>query len=385
MNFDDIRSYTEEELPEVMQRMIDEKHFMKLLSTVFPLTPKEYLKEQLLKVKSVNEFQMTFAYPFLKDIEANKTNGFKLEGLDNIDRTKPYLYISNHRDITLDASLLCLAMMENGLDGVNIAIGDNLLIYKWIEEFVRYNRAFIVKRSLKGRQALEASQKLSAYMRYLITDKKESIWIAQREGRSKDSDDRTQESLLRMFTFGGKGDFYENLSELNICPLAISYEYDPTDYLKAKEFQQKRDNPEYKKETVDDLQNMEVGIMGYKGKVIYRITGDMNEEIKEIAQTTSILKDQISALAKEIDCRIHLNYTIFNVNRIAYDLLKKEQRFSAEYTDIERSEFEQYISKQIAKIDIPNKDSAFLRIKMLEMYANPLINQLNSSDCKTGV
>lgn len=378
MNFDNIRSYTEEELPAAMQRMIAEKQFMKFLSTIFPLAPKEHLKEQLLKIKSVKEFQRTFAFPFLKYIEANKTKGIRFEGIDKIDKTKSYLYISNHRDITLDSALLCLEMMENGMDTVNIAIGDNLLIYQWIEDFVRFNKAFIVKRKVKGRQALEESQKLSAYIRYLITEKNESVWIAQREGRSKDSNDVTQEALLRMFTFSGEGDFHTNISHLNICPLAISYEYDPTDYLKAKEFQLKRDNPEYKKTTKDDLKNMEVGIMGYKGEVVYQITGDINEELKNISQVTDNLKEQINLLARVIDHRIHSNYTIFNVNKIAYDLLKKEQLYSKEYTEAECSEFEQYISKQTAKINIPNKDSAFLRIKILEMYANPLINQLNS-------
>ena len=376
MNFDDIRSYTEEELPEVMQRLVDEKHFMKLLSTIFPLTPKDYLREQLLKVKTVEEFQSVFAYPFLKDLEANKTDGIKFEGLDKINKIDPYLFISNHRDITLDASLLWLQTMENSMDAINIAIGDNLLIYQWIEYLLRYNRAFIVKRNLKARQALEASQKLSAYIRHLICDKKESVWLAQREGRAKDSNDLTQEGLLRMLTYGGTGNFYENMSELHICPLVICYEYDPTDYLKAKEFQVKRDNPEYKKEKSDDLQNMEVGIMGYKGKVVYRLTGEIDKELKEITQSTNSLKEQIKLLAQVIDYRIHSNYTIFNTNKIAYDLLKKEKFFSEEYTDMERSEFEQYISRQIAKIDIPDKDSAFLRIKILEMYANPLINHM---------
>lgn len=376
MNFDDIRAYTDQEVPQVMERLVNDKQFINLLSTLFPLLPKDILKQQLLQVKSTQEFQERFAYPFLKDLEANRTKGVSFEGVDTIDKTKAYLYISNHRDITLDSVLLCLIMIENNMDTIGIAIGDNLLIYPWIEDFVRLNKSFIVKRSLNHRKALEASQTLSAYMRHLIVDTNRSIWIAQREGRSKDSTDRTQENLLRMLTFSGEKDFYKNLSELHICPLTISYEYDPTDYLKAKEYQLKRDNPEYKKSPADDLLNMQIGIMGYRGRVIYRISGEMDQQLKEIEAQSDDLKEQLSLLAKKIDCRIHSNYVIFNVNKIAYDLLKNEHRFEAEYTNEERSVFEQYISGQIAKIDIENKDSAFLRIKILEMYANSLINQL---------
>lgn len=376
MNFDDIRFYSDEEIPEVMKRMLDNKQFVNLLSTLFPLLPKDVLKQQFSTIKSTDDFQERFAYPFLKDLEANKTKGVDFFGSDTIEKDKPYLYISNHRDITIDAIFLCLTMLDLEMKTVGIAIGDNLMIYPWIEDLVRMNRAFIVKRGLNARQALEASQKLSAYIRHLIKDEQRSIWIAQREGRSKDSNDRTQEGLLKMLTFSSEKEFYGNFTELNVCPLAISYEYDPTDYLKAKEFQLKRDNPNYKKQPQDDLENMSVGIMGYRGKVDYRISGDVNEEIKKIAEKTGNLKEQIALLAKAIDKKIHSNYTIFNVNKIAYDLFKRENRFVNDYTDSERFDFEHYISKQIAKIDIENRDSIFLREKMLEMYSNPLVNLL---------
>jgi len=168
------------------------------------------------------------------------------------------------------------------MDTVEIAIGDNLLLFPWIEELVRVNKSFIVKRGLSARQMLESSQRLSAYIAYTLSEKQQSIWLAQREGRAKDANDRTQESLLKMLAMYGKADFTTNLSRLNICPLSISYEYDPCDFLKAKEFQQKRDNPDYKKQPQDDLINMETGVMGYKGKVIYTITGDINDELKQL-------------------------------------------------------------------------------------------------------
>jgi len=376
-NFDDIRFYSDTEVPKMMERMLDNEQLVNLLGILIPQIPKDILKQQLLTVKSTDDFQKRFIYPFLKDMEAKKTNGVDFFGIETIDRDKPYLYISNHRDITIDSVFLCLSMLKNEMKTVGIAIGDNLLIYPWIEDFVRLNRAFIVKRGQKNvRQILEASQKLSAYIRMLIQDDQRSIWIAQREGRSKDSNDRTQESLLKMLAFSGGKDFYENFSELNICPLAISYEYDPTDYLKAKEFQLKRDNPEYKKQPTDDLENMQIGITGFRGKVDYRISGDINAEVREIAEKSNVLKEQISLLVKTIDKKIYSNYTIFNVNKIAYDLLKDEKRFVNDYADAECLDFENYISKQIEKIEITDKDLDFLRTKMLEMYANPLINRL---------
>ena len=177
----------------------------------------------------------------------------------------------------------------------------------------------------------------------------------------------------------GNESFTDNLSKLNICPLSISYEYDPCDFLKAKEMQQKRDVPCYKKDTQDDLISMETGVMGYKGKVVYEITGIINKELKTIADQTLSRNEQITLVTELIDKRIHSNYNIFASNKIAYDLLKEGKHFTNEYSAIEKQEFEKYIAFQIAKIDIENKDQIFLRNKILEMYANPLINKINSS------
>ena len=304
------------------------------------------------------------------------TKGITITGLENIDKSNAYLYISNHRDIILDSALLDAKLLEQGMDTVEIAIGDNLLLYPWIEDLVRINKSFIVKRGLSARQILESSQRLSAYIAYTISEKQQSSWIAQREGRSKDSNDRTQESLLKMFNMSGAGSFTENLSVLNICPVTISYQYDPCDFLKAKEFQQRRDNPEYKKQPQDDLINMKTGVMGYKGAVVYALTGDINKELAEMAVQIPSRNEQITRTAELIDQRIHANYTIFPNNKIAYDELHKEKRFVNEYSAVEKSEFEEYLRLQLSKIELENKDTKFLRTKLLEMYANPLINQL---------
>lgn len=375
-NFDEIRCYNNEEVHDALERLVNEKQFMKVLSTIYPLLPKEVIKQRLMGFSSNYAFQKEMVYPFLQYLEANMTKGIDLNGLNKIDPSKPYLYISNHRDIILDSAFLCGKLIENNMDTVEIAIGDNLLIFPWIEELVRVNKSFIVKRGLSARQVLESSQRLAAYIAHTINDKKQSIWIAQREGRAKDSNDRTQESLLKMFNMSGAGSFVENVSKLNICPLSISYEYDPCDYLKAKEMQQKRDNPAFKKQPQDDLINMQTGVMGYKGKIVYQITGDINRDLERIAIQTTNRNEQIELTAELIDKRIHANYTIFANNKIAYDLLRQDNQFEKEYSTMEKLDFEKYLAMQIAKIDLENKDEDFLMHKLLEMYANPLINQL---------
>ena len=376
--FDAIRCYNNSEIPDALERLSNEKQFMKVLSTVYPLMPKDIIKQRLKSYKTNLEFQKNFVFPFLQNIEFTLTKGIDLVGIESIDATKPYLYISNHRDIILDSALLCAKLIEREIDTVEIAIGDNLLIFPWIEELVRVNKSFIVKRGLSPRQILESSQLLSEYIQYTITDKQQSIWLAQREGRAKDANDRTQDSLLKMLNMYGKEDVASNLSKLNICPVSISYEYDPCDFLKAKEFQQKRDNPDFKKQPYDDLLNMQTGVMGYKGKVVYTLTGDINKEILDLATEHKNKNEIISNTAKLIDKRIHSNYVIYAGNKIAYDLLNSGKQFEKEYSMMERLDFEAYVEKQILKIDLADKDIDFLKVKILEMYANPLINKLNA-------
>ena len=379
-NFDEIRSYTTEEIPAAMERLCNQKPFMKMLSTLFPLMPKEQLKLKMLSFKTSNELQLEMVYPFLQYLEANMTTGIKLKGIENIDIENKYLYISNHRDIILDSAFLCAKFIEKKIDTVEIAIGDNLLINPWIEDLVRINKSFIVQRGLNARQVLESSKRLAAYIKYTLQVKKNSIWIAQREGRAKDSDDRTQESLLKMLNLSGEKSFIENLKELNICPLSISYEYDPCDYLKAKEFQLKRDNPEYRKTHEDDLLNMQTGVMGYKGKVNYHISGCINEELDKIAIETNNRNEQIEKTAHLIDYLIHKNFSITANNKIAYDEIYNDKQFAKDYTPTDKTIFEEYLDKQIRKIDIENKDRDFLRMKMLEMYANPLKNYMKANN-----
>ncbi len=379
MNFDAIRSYTNEEIPAALERLSQNKQFMNVLSTIYPLMPKDVLRQRLNSYTTKVEFQKDMIYPFLQYLESTLTKGISLHGLERIASDRNYLYVSNHRDIILDSAFLCAKLIENNLDTVEIAIGDNLLIFPWIEDLVRINKSFIVRRSPGAKQMLESSRTMAHYMRHVINEKSQSVWIAQREGRAKDADDKTQEGLLKMFNMCDDGSFAENLSALHICPLSISYEYDPCDYLKAKEFQQKRDNADFKKSPDDDLLNMKTGVMGYKGKVVYTIAGEISEQIQQLSAEITKRNELVAATARLIDEGIYSNYVLFNVNKIAFDLLNETSTYADSYTLMEKLDFEKYLQQQIEKIDLKDKDIDFLKIKLLEMYANPLINAVSVS------
>ncbi|KAA6326442.1 hypothetical protein EZS27_024456, partial [termite gut metagenome] len=218
---------------------------------------------------------------------------------------------------------------------------------------------------------------MSRYIHHTIGTKKQSIWIAQREGRAKDSDDRTQESVIKMLTMGETGEIIDRLIKLNITPISISYEYDSCDYLKACEYQQKRDNENYKKSTEEDLLNMKSGLFGYKGKVHFQVTGCINEELMQLDSSLSKPK-LFTCISALIDRHIHRNYRLYPGNYVAYDMLNEVKRFTGQYTQEDYRKFESYIQKQLDKIDLPNKDIPFLREKILTMYANPLINYLSA-------
>ncbi len=261
MEFDEIRPYYDDELPQIYEELIADPAFKQAASTVMPDMPFDNLAQKMRACKTKLEFQKVFCYSILKRIAKNATKGVTLDRTALQDKASAYTYISNHRDIILDSGFLSVELIDEGVDTVEIAIGDNLLIYPWIKKFVRINKSFIVQRALTMRQMLESSTRMSRYMHYTIKEKKQSIWIAQREGRAKDANDRTQDSVLKMLAMAGEGDVVERLMEINIAPLAISYEYDPCDFLKAQEVQLKRDVPDYKKTQADDLRNMQTGIL----------------------------------------------------------------------------------------------------------------------------
>ena len=375
--FDDIAPLYDHEVKQAIQDILVDPGFQHAVKYIMPEIDWAEFSAEMSKYATKKEFQSRMIYPVIKALGMRVSSSMKLDNWESIDRSVEHLFLSNHRDIVLDAGLLNILRHEKGFETTEIAIGDNLLIHPWIDKLVRLNKSFIVRRGLSIKERLIASKHMSEYIHYGISEKKESVWIAQREGRAKNSDDRTQDSLLKMLAlYPEDKSFIESLKELNLIPLSISYEYDPCDYLKAKEFQQKRDNPDFKKTQRDDLLNMEIGILGKKGNVVFRFGNCINEELDKITEPDKRLQPEIAA--QIIDKEIHRNYEIFPCNYIAYDLFYKETRFEDKYTSEQQEEFKDYLDKQIKKIDLDYIDYDFVWDKMLEMYSNTLKNYLTT-------
>lgn len=373
--FDDIRPFNSEELPEVFDRLLADETVKGFIKSFKPRIPYFLIKMRIKSCKTNLEFQKKIVYPIVENSWKNCTTDCTFDYSATPDKNKRYTFVSNHRDIVLDSAYLSGLLKKYDFPTtVEIAIGDNLLIKPWIKDLVRINKSFIVQRSLTGRELLMASKRMSEYMHFAVTEKQENLWIAQREGRAKDSNDRTQDAVLKMLAMGGKGTPIESLKELNIVPLAISYEYDPCDYLKAKEFQQKRDNPDFKKSKEDDLLNMATGIKGFKGEVHYCTAPCINEWIDELAELPKT--EFFTAVAQRMDKEIHLRYRLYPCNYIAADMLNNTTEHQAHYTDADKAKFEYYLQERLGLIDLPNKDEAFLKKSILTMYANPVFNQL---------
>ena len=381
--FDEIRPYEPEEMEQAFNELIHDRQFSLVMKGFAPWLPKSVrngvLKLAFKGVKTPLGFQKRFMKPIVQYIIKRHTDGTTFDDLALPgDKNLRYTFVSNHRDIVLDSAFLDLLLIKAGYPTtVEIGIGDNLLIYPWIKRLVRMNKAFTVRRGLSPKETLRSSQLMSRYIHYAVTGKNENIWIAQREGRAKDSNDRTQDSVLKMLAMGAPEDIKnpgDRLRELNIVPLTISYEFDPCDYLKAQEMQERRDIPGFKKSRQDDLDNMKTGIFGYKGRVHYHCASPVNQWLDELSDLPKT--EFYSMMAQRMDKDIHKGYQLFPCNYIALDDLNGTKAYAAHYTDADRQRFETYLSGQLAKISIPNKDEAFLRECMLNMYANPLRNKL---------
>ena len=381
--FDEIRPYEPEEMEQAFNELIHDRQFSLVMKGFAPWLPKSVrngvLKLAFKGVKTPLGFQLRFMKPIVQYIIKRHTDGttFDDSALPG-DKSQRYTFVSNHRDIVLDSAFLDLLLIKAGHPTtVEIGIGDNLLIYPWIKRLVRMNKAFTVRRGLSPKETLRSSQLMSRYIHYAVTEKNENIWIAQREGRAKDSNDRTQDSVLKMLAMGAPEEIKnpgDRLRELNIVPLTISYEFDPCDYLKAQELQERRDNPGFKKSRQDDLDNMKTGIFGYKGRVHYHCASPVNQWLDELSDLPKT--EFYSTMAQRMDKDIHKGYQLFPCNYIALDDLNGTKAYAAHYTDTDRQRFETYLSGQLAKISISNKDEAFLRECILNMYANPIRNKL---------
>lgn len=379
--FDDIRPYGEGEVKQAVESLLADRQFSRVLQGFVPWMPR-WMRNGLVRLAFVGvntplQFQLRFIKPVLKHVLRRCSTGYSFSYSAIAPGPERYTFISNHRDIVLDSAILDLMLIEHHFPTTcEIAIGDNLLIYPWIKTLVKLNKAFTVKRGLSPRELLESSQRMSRYMHYAIQEKHENIWIAQREGRAKDSSDQTQESLLKMFAMAGEGSIIDRLKELCIVPLSISYEYDPCDYLKAQEFQQKRDNPAFKKSKQDDLDNMKTGIFGKKGRIHYEATPCINTWLNELSEVPKT--EVFGEVARRIDLQIHASYRLFPSNYVAADLLSDSANYADHYTDAERKAFLTYLQSRIDLVQIADKDEAFLRERILTMYANPVFNKQKS-------
>lgn len=383
-DFDEIRPYEPEEVPVIIEELLNDRQFSLILKGFAPWLPKAIrnglLRLLLYKVKSTQDFQKRIMKPVVNILLARTTKKHSFGYPKDMDKKNGrFIFMSNHRDIVLDSAFLDVMIDGAGFTRTcEIGIGDNLLIFPWIKKLVRINKAFTVRRGLTPKEMLRSSMLMSNYIHFAVNEKAENIWIAQREGRAKDSDDRTQESVLKMFAMGGEGTIIERLKHLHIAPLCISYEYDPCDYLKAEEFQFKRDVPNWKKSKNDDLENMKTGIFGKKGRLHYEVAPCIDSWLDTLP--ADMPKQEIFAtVAKHIDKEIHSRYRLYPGNWIALD--EKEGTPGAHkehYTDADISTFNKYIDERIAMVRVPNPDKAFLRERLITMYANPARNYLTA-------
>lgn len=374
--FDQIRPFNDYEVSTKIAQLCEVPYFSRVLTFLYPGQPLEAVMAKLRTIKTIDQFQSEFVIPFLTNLIKNTTDGVTASGIESIRSDKNYLFVSNHRDIILDSALLNYKLHEHGITTTEIAIGDNLLIYEWITDLVKLNKSFVVKRNLPVRQMMEASATLSAFIRDAIVNSHQNIWIAQREGRSKDGDDQTQTSVLKMFNLSGSEDTIQNFKELNITPVSISYEFDPCDYLKAYQFQLKRDDPNYQKSQREDLTHMSTGLNGRKGRIHFSFGKPISSELDALEGMNK--NAQIQALADIIDKQIHLNYHLWPGNYVAYDTLNNTSQFADCYSTDERDIFFEYVNEHISRLEAPDED--FIMKMILMMYANPVANRIKAQN-----
>ncbi|MBL7808106.1 MAG: glycerol acyltransferase [Saprospiraceae bacterium] len=325
------------------------------------------------RIHSVRDFQEKIARPLLKVIEKESITQLTASGIDHFKQDEQYLFISNHRDIILDSAYLNIVLFERGFQTSQIAIGDNLMRHRISELIFHINKSFVVKRTGSPMELYRYSMMLSNYIWTQITQKIDSVWIAQREGRAKDGNDRTQVGLIKMLSLSCKDDLKSYFKSMKIAPVAISYEFDPCDLLKAQEFLNKRANPDYKKTFEEDVQHMLLGLKGNKGAVHFHFSEPFDAEL-DVFDTLPNAKKQLETLAEMIDERIHKHYKLHPINYIAQDMLTGSNTYSNYYSAEDRERIGTYFEQRFRLLT--QDDEGLGKEYLLKMYANPLINQL---------
>jgi 1-acyl-sn-glycerol-3-phosphate acyltransferase len=371
-NFDDIRSYDDAEVNQILRSLVRDDSFQHIMQFAFPDQHGiNKAKETLENIHTVRDLQFDFMFPLVQELIVNRTtDGQTYSGLENLDKTTSYLFISNHRDIVLDPVLMNYLMVVEGMNPTEIAIGSNLLIRNWIEQTMKLNRSFVVQRNLPVREMLQASKKLSAYIRHNITGKNTSVWIAQREGRTKDGNDKTQLALLKMLKLSSTGDFSSGFKELKIVPLSISYELEPCGLSKVAELY-KRQYDGYEKTQEDDLKSMEEGLLRSNGRVHFGFGTPIDSEV-DFSATKGASNAQVEELARQLDRQIYANYKLWPNNYIAFDLLNQTDSNKSQYSPLQKEQFLVMLNDTLNKV---SGDSQVIRNMFLHMYANPLLNK----------
>lgn len=359
------------EVRTAVQELFGSESLLASMRTFMPTA----LYEQLLKAKdevyNTEDFQEKMMLVFLDFVKEISMSEFSTSGLGRLDPTKKYLFISNHRDIGLDSAFLNKALFVKGFTTTQIAIGDNLMTHRLAELIFRINKSFAVIRDGSPRELYQHSLRMSAYIHEMIHDSVDSVWIAQREGRSKDGNDRTQIGMLKMLSLSNQGDLIDHFEELNIVPVSISYEYDPTGLVKTLSYLRKLKNPEFKKSFTEDIQHILLGIKGQKGHVHFHFDEPLNARLQAL-RALGNTKKQLEELVKIVDKSIHTHYRLHPINYVACDLLKEGKEYQGFYTNEAFQQLSAFLEKQFRLL--PQDQLEDGRKYLLSIYANPVWN-----------
>ncbi|NGY36829.1 1-acyl-sn-glycerol-3-phosphate acyltransferase [Flavobacterium sp. XN-5] len=373
--FDAIRPFYDSEINEAILNVVHHPMMKALMNFTFPEMRDEEWKEQLSKTHSIRDFQCKFIYHSLLKVLEKSSDGLTTSGFEKLEKGESYLFISNHRDILLDTTLLNVALFENGLVMTASAIGDNLVQKDFLNILAKLNRNFLVKRGLTPREMLESSKTLSEYIGHLLIHESRSVWIAQREGRTKDGLDATNPGVLKMVGMGSdEANLMDYFKKIKVVPVSISYEYDPTDVLKIPQLLAEANNEVYIKEKNEDFMTLLSGVMGQKKGIHIHIGDVLDTKIDAIKEEFTNSNKQIQALAQVIDDSIIGNYKLWSTNYIAFDILNKTDTYSQFYTADEKSLFERRLEMRI------DADNPVALQGLLDMYANPVVNKLKYTD-----
>jgi len=362
LSFDEIRPYYNHEVQEVFQRLLEKPSFFLMMGVLFPELSKEQIMEDISSLRSVEEFQAGYIHETLNRILSLSSKGLSIDGLQNLNPHTPYLFLSNHRDIILDSAFLNVKLHDEGFPTTRIAIGDNLMVSRLITDLMKVNKAFIVHRSVPRQEIMAYSERLSRYIRHSIQEEKSSIWLAQRSGRTKNGKDETATSILKMLAMSGKADRVHSFQELNILPMAISYELEPCDALKAEETYHHQHDIPYDK---DDKLAMLTGIRAPKGRIHIQVGQPLKEKLKGLPQTDN-KNEWYKALTQLIDREIQGLYKLWPTNYLACDLLQGRRIYANRYSEEERKIFVNTMHERLASV---KGDKEELKRLYLNIYA----------------